>query len=376
MIISHFALKKEWDSELSNGLYGVNCISRDGFIQCYTIENIENIDFCFSTLKDYIIICIDTEKIKEEIKFENASGTSSLEPRIYKPIPTDAVIQILPYTFDESDKFTPSEEFLDFGIINKVCKKLNIPFISKKYFHDGTTSRIILLNDEYIIKISSKEQLKAESVFANYYANVPTLQKISCIDEDFRYIVYNFIPGDVMHTVSDFDDLAKNIKLIVSAYKNYPENYFGYIESPVNSWTEFLKSEVEHSKNYFDFSDDMLKVVDNAIKQLDKFPFEKKLIHGDLGTHNFIKRNEKFIAAIDPTPIAGDKSYDLLYALVSNIDLIPFLSINYLMSYLKEPKEKVEALLKIVLFCRIGRCVKYNKEDLDTYLDFWYNLFK
>ena len=74
-------------------------------------------------------------------------------------------------------------------------------------------------------------------------------------------------------------------------------------------------------------------------------------------------------------PIAGDPTYDLLFALVSNIDLLPFLSKDYLAAYTKEPKPKINALLKVVLFCRICRCIKYHKEDLENYLDFWYNLF-
>ena len=150
---------------------------------------------------------------------------------------------------------------------------------------------------------------------------------------------------------------------------------YGYIEKPSTSWTEFLKEEVNDASKIFPDSANFLPIVNEAINELNKFPFEKKLIHGDFGAHNFIKRDEKFIAAIDPTPIAGDPTYDLLFALVSNIDLIPFLSIDYLTSYTKEQKEKVIALLKVVLFLRICRCIKYNKEDLETYLDFWYNLF-
>ena len=375
MIIIHFAMKNEWDNEINTGYYGSSCIKRDGFIPCFKVSDISNINLSLSTLKEYIILCIDEAKVNSNIKYEKREEFDLEEPNIYGEISKDSIINILPYTFNNEDKFVPTDELLDFDIINEVCSNLNIKYNSHKYFHDGTTSKIILLNNEYIIKIANAMQLKAEVTFATYYESIPTLQKITYYDKNYKYIVYYFIPGDVMHTIVDFENLARNIKTIVSGYKNYPEDLYGYIEKPSTSWSEFLKEEVNDASKIFPDSANFLPIVNEAISELNKFPFEKKLIHGDFGAHNFIKRDEKFIAAIDPTPIAGDPTYDLLFALVSNIDLIPFLSIDYLTSYTKEPKEKVIALLKVVLFLRICRCIKYNKEDLETYLDFWYNLF-
>lgn len=375
MIIMHFAMKSEWDNESKLGAYGTAYINRDGFIPCFKISDISNINLSLSTLKDYIILCIDDTKVTGDIKYEKKNDSELEEPNIYDKISPDSVVAILPYTFDSDDKFVATENLLDFNIINEVCDKLNTNYTSHKYFHDGTTSKIILLNDEYIIKVANAEQLKAEVKFATFYESVPTLQKIAYYDKEYKYIVYNFIPGDVMHTVSDFEDLARSIKLIVSSYKNCPDNVYGYIEKPSSSWTSFLKEEVDDASSCFPDAQNLLPIVTEALNELNKYPFTKKLIHGDFGTHNFIKRNEKFISAIDPMPIAGDPTYDLLFALVSNIDLIPFLSINYLTEYTKEQKPKIIALLKVVLFLRICRCAKYNKEDLETYLDFWYNLF-
>lgn len=375
MIIMHFAMKNEWDSESSIGSYGAACLERDGCIPCFRISDISSINLNLSTLKEYIILLIDEGKVNCDIKYEKSNDSEFEVPNIYGKISKDAVINILPYTFNDEDKFVPTDALLDFNIINEVCDKLNISYTSHIYFHDGTTSKIILLNDEYIIKLANSEQLKAEVTFATLYESIPMLQKLAYYDKEYKYVVYNFIPGDVMHTVADFEDLARNIKTIVSSYKNYPENVYGYIEKPKSSWVDFLKEEVDEASKLFPESANLLPQVEDAIDELNKFPFDKKLIHGDFGTHNFIKRNEKFVAAIDPMPVAGDPTYDLLFALVSNIDLIPFLSIDYLISYTKEQKQKIIALLKVVLFLRICRCAKYNKEDLETYLDFWYNLF-
>ena len=47
-------------------------------------------------------------------------------------------------------------------IIDKALKVLNIDYISHRYFNHGTYSKVILLNDMYIIKQSNVPALKAE----------------------------------------------------------------------------------------------------------------------------------------------------------------------------------------------------------------------
>ena len=374
MIIIHFALKDEWDEESKKGFYGESCLTREKFISCYNVSDIEKIKPKFSTLKDYVLLCIDENKLNSEIKYENYQNSVFVEPNIYGKINTDAVSHVLPYTFDSEDNFVITKELLDFNIINDACKNLDITYESHKYFHDGTTSRIILLNNQYILKQADSKQLKSEVTFATFY-NMPTLQKVAYYDREYKYVAYHFIPGDIMHVVTDFNDLSTSIKRIVSGYKNYTEEYFGYLESPSNTWHDFLKNEVEESSKYLPDFNYLLPTVHEAINELDKYPFEKKMLHGDFGTHNFIKLNDHFKAAIDPIPLIGDPTYDLLFALVSNIDIIPYLSINFLTEYTGETRNKLIPLLKVVLYCRICRCAKYNRDWIEPYMDFWNNLF-
>ena len=374
MIIIHFALKNEWDTESKQEFYGTSCIEKNNKISCYKISDVTDIKLNLSTLNEYVILCIDESKLTSEVKYEKLDDSDFIRPNIYGKINTDAVIQVLPYTFDSEDNFVATKELLDFNAINEVCANLKISYESHKNFHDGTYSRIILLNNQYIIKQADSIQLKAEVTFASTY-NMPMLQKIAYFDKEYRFVVYYFIPGDVMHTVSDFEDLSSAIKRIANSYKNFSNENYGYIETPSNTWNEFLKNEVKISSSYLPDFDYLLPTVEEAINELDKYPFDKKLIHGDFGTHNFIKKDEKFIAAIDPVPLIGDPTYDLLFALVSNIDLLPYLSTQFLTNYIGEPQSKVLALFKVVLYCRICKCAKYNKDWIEPYMDFWNNLF-
>lgn len=366
MIILHCADKNKWEEDKKLGTYGVSEISKKGYIACMRPESITSDNFTFPSTKEYVILCIDTDKVDTEIHYED-------EIKIYGTLPAEAVINTLAYTFDNDDKFFITKEIVDLAIINNVLENMNLNYESYKYFSDGTYSRIILLNNKYIIKQNDISLLKSEAMFSEWYKS-PKLQNVVYSDKDFKFIVYQFVPGDVMHTIDDFNDVVSNIKAIVNLYKNYDGPEFGYIYAPSNSWEEFLKTSVnDHSLTLPDSFNYLPKVYD-AIETLSNYPFDKKLIHGDFGTHNFIKKNGKFVAAIDPIPLAGDTLYDMIYALLSNIDFLPHLSTDFISEISGEPKEKVKAMLTVVLFCRLDTCLKHHKEDIDDYLDFWYKI--
>ncbi len=375
MIILHFTEKQVWEEESKSRKYGSNAISGHGFIPCINPANISSLDLSFSTLNDYIILAVDTDKVDAEIKMESYTEDELQEPNIYGEIPTAAVIEVLPYTFNQDEKYVPTAEVLDFALINQALEKLHTRYESHKHFHDGTSSTIILLNSIYIIKRSNPDLLKAEVTFAKEYVSIPKLQKLAYVAEDFDFVIYDFVPGDVMHTVADFKDLTDNLKLITASYKDYAFDGYGYISHPVSSWDDFLREEVKEATTYFSEVNYLLPQIEEAIAEVMKYPFDKKLLHGDFGTHNFIAQDDHFVAAIDPIPLVGDKLYDILFALVSNIDLIPYLSMDFLMSYTGEPQEKITAMLKIVLYCRICKCAKYDKDWIESYIAFGERFF-
>ena len=54
---------------------------------------------------------------------------------------------------------------IDKNIIEFVLKLLNVPYESHKYFTDGVSSHVILLNNKYLIKRSTPYAIKAEIKF-------------------------------------------------------------------------------------------------------------------------------------------------------------------------------------------------------------------
>lgn len=365
MMIVHTTLKTNWEKAQESGKFGFDAIKENGFIPCLKIEDVNAENFTSPSIRDNVILCIDTDKVDTEIK-EDGSHVN-----IYGMIDKSAIISTITYTSDTNDKFVMNDELKDMMLLNDVLTKMNMKYESHQYFKDGSFSRTIFLNGKYVLKQNQPALLKSEVLFAEKNTN-PKLQRIAYYDSEFRYILYHYVPGEVMHTVEDFDDLLSNVKEIIDSYAPYSGPEFGKLCEPVTSWTDFLKEEVHEASLTLKESFDFLPQVYNAIEVLEQYPFEKKLLHGDFGTHNFIKYQGKFNGAIDPIPTAGDPLYDLLFVLVSNIDILPHIPLDYLYEMIDEPNEKIKAMFTIVLFSRLARCLTHHKADFDTYIDYWY----
>lgn len=91
---------------------------------------------------------------------------------------------------------------IDKNIIEFVLRLLNIPYESHKYFTDGVSSHVILLNNKYLIKRSTPYAIKAEIKFLSLNSS-PKMQKIIYFDPSYRFAVYEFIHGDIMKQVDD-----------------------------------------------------------------------------------------------------------------------------------------------------------------------------
>lgn len=258
-------------------------------------------------------------------------------------------------------------------IINEVLNILNDKYISHKYFNDGTVSKVILLNNKYLIK--QNKNLEAEIEFFKYN-KLNMFQKVLYIHPDLEYVVYSFLDGEIMYDVDDPKDALNKIIDITSKYSLSDKEGYGYYLEKVDKWTDFLKSEIEDSEKHLtDYIKDNTFVYD-CLNKLKEYSFAKKVIHGDFGTHNFIKRNGKMVGVIDPDTVLGDALYDTLFAIVSNVDILQTITYEDLCSLINEDKNKIYCMLVIVLYSRIARCLKYHKEDIDIYMNYYNDLIK
>lgn len=261
----------------------------------------------------------------------------------------------------------------DRNIILEVLDKLNIEYINHKYFTDGASSKVILLNDYYLIKQNEPQVLQAEYIFLKHNTS-KYFQKILYFDPEFKFVVYEFISGNTMKKVSNPEKIIHELLLITSNYSNYLGNGFGYLNEEVESFSKFLSDEIIYSSKNLENHIPDNSIAFKCTKILEKYPFEKKLLHGDFGTHNFIEKDNKFVGIIDPMPVIGDPLYDILFAISSNIDLLNSITLEELYLLLKEPTKKVNAMFVIVLYSRMSRCLKYHPQDFNIYFNLWNKL--
>ena len=267
----------------------------------------------------------------------------------------------------------------DLNIIKTVLDKYensNYQNYKVEYFNEGTNSKVFLLNNKYIIKQNSEEIIKSEILFSENNKH-PLLQKLLFYDENHKYIIYKYIEGINLNNFSNINIklLIESLLDIVNSYKKTDIDFYGYINSPKKSWEEFLKEEIsdcEYSyKSIKNFD------IEKECLIISKYKFEKKIIHGDFGAHNFLTKNNKLSGVIDPETIIGDSLYDILFAICSNPNILNyFCELNTIFKIINEPQEKIISLLKIILFSRITRAYHHHKKDVDFYINFYIKAFK
>ena len=109
MVILHCMKECEWNKRRYKKFYGEQYIESCGFIDCSEIGVVHDIAWRFLDIPDPLIfLCIDTNKVHPEIKWDNDGRADS--PRIYGPLNTDSVIDVLPFLKDKNNNFILNRE--------------------------------------------------------------------------------------------------------------------------------------------------------------------------------------------------------------------------------------------------------------------------
>ena len=93
-IIFHIAGGEAWASR-AGGSYRPEMYPVDGFVHCSNEDQVVKVaDTRFRGQKGLVLLCIETDKVTAEIRYENLEGGRELFPHIYGEINTDAVVQV------------------------------------------------------------------------------------------------------------------------------------------------------------------------------------------------------------------------------------------------------------------------------------------
>ncbi len=247
---------------------------------------------------------------------------------------------------------------------------------SIKVLNGGTTSTVYLLDEEYVVKLNEAEVIREEANFLSFYEGNKLFSKFLYKEPFHTYIVYSFLEGSTSceqgHKRSTLRTLVKEV---INKYEIVSDvDVWGWKESPVQSWHEFLTTNVMEAhgnvKRYI--SEEEYRMVlklanrDAGINQ----PF---LLQGDLGFHNFIFQENKLHGVIDPLPVLGDPIYDLIYAFCSTPEDVTKETIHYAMKQCVFHKKESDLYEEIVigLYLRIDTCLRHHPKDLEDYLAAW-----
>jgi uncharacterized protein (DUF952 family) len=100
-IIFHIARQAAWTKREEHsevGYYRPEMFPVDGFVHCSTSDQVVKVaDLRFRGQPGLVLLCIDTDKVRAEIRYENLEGGRELFPHIYGEINTDAVVQVVEF---------------------------------------------------------------------------------------------------------------------------------------------------------------------------------------------------------------------------------------------------------------------------------------
>jgi uncharacterized protein (DUF952 family) len=96
MIIYHITRKENLPVVLSGGDYSGDTLPTEGFIHCSTAAQvIEVANRRFKSQSGLVLLVIETNLVRPEIRYENLEGGSALFPHIYGSINRDAIQKIV-----------------------------------------------------------------------------------------------------------------------------------------------------------------------------------------------------------------------------------------------------------------------------------------
>jgi hypothetical protein len=231
------------------------------------------------------------------------------------------------------------------------------------------------LPNMYVVKSNSPVRIAAETRFYQMYREISLLPIIKYVDPDYRYFIYEFIPGNTRYTRKNKHGLMSDlIKLMIRYYKNLVSwDDYEWVEDPTR-----VAHDINYSQSIIGFhlnEEDHVLVKDIHIRRRNRIS-EKDLyvLHGDFGVHNFLFENDTLQGIIDPFPAKGRRLYDLLYAFCSSPDDLHF---SILLNVVEQAGiERISAHnlvedMILALYFRIATCLKHHPEDLSQYQNAW-----
>jgi len=113
-MIAHICERQDWDAAQENDFYTPDSLIEIGFIHCSRPEQVVSVaNEFYSRQSGLVLLWIDPEKVKAEIRWEAAVGfplegnqqPANIFPHIYGALNQDAVISVSGFSPDDDGVF-------------------------------------------------------------------------------------------------------------------------------------------------------------------------------------------------------------------------------------------------------------------------------
>ena len=106
-MIYHIIPQKNWLLAQKTGIYRPASLETEGFIHCSDKDQVaRSANLHFKGITGLTLLCINTEKVKAEIRYEDLYNSGSLFPHIYGELNLDAVMDVLEFSVEEDETFS------------------------------------------------------------------------------------------------------------------------------------------------------------------------------------------------------------------------------------------------------------------------------
>ena len=111
MIIYHIARKEDLQKVFAGEKYQGDTLQTEGFIHCSTAAQVVEVaNQRFKGQVGLVLLCIETDLVRPEIRYENLEGGKKLFPHIYGPVNRDAIAKLVDFPLGEDGLFAFPEE--------------------------------------------------------------------------------------------------------------------------------------------------------------------------------------------------------------------------------------------------------------------------
>jgi uncharacterized protein (DUF952 family) len=115
-VIYHVATRVNWERARRDGEYTMSTIDRtlaeEGFIHASAASQLDGVlnKYYKGVEEDLLLLVIDTDRVRAQVRYEDVPGASAPFPHIYGPLNADAVVAERPLRAGPDGEFTFAPE--------------------------------------------------------------------------------------------------------------------------------------------------------------------------------------------------------------------------------------------------------------------------